>query len=485
MFPLPTQTGVKAKNSKASFLLSPKTHSWIQYLTTRKATAAALCSAQRCSWDPSSAAPHPDVGSMVCNRTAGQQQWAPRAGIHSASTPHPASLSSCLLAKHPTTWSTILQVQPVSSLSLFFKPDASNLYWRSLGCACTDGLVEPAAGQGDGFQQTSCPWDVTQFSLGSCTRNQKNRLKEIHLTPNRRCLSWNKPLLPFPRADRKRYAEWIQALTEWSLNNALHNTDFILESQAEQKSPTFFSFCKGGLNYNNQIWERRNRRRRSEEGGAQLTESRRSRRWSSGAASPWSPEPWLPATLLPSTAHPEGARSRTCARPPPLDNAIKWLLVHQEGSHVALNPNRAKPSQLSAQLCCSRWDHMQPVSAISASSPGIRWRWELGVLLDTFSSCPSWRHSWSLLTILLLLMLFYVLLTETTYERNAWIGEPKERGGSQARKAVKGDLWHQRDLWQQLPIAHWDAVPPHAWELHANLAMPQPSRVLMLGACEG
>lgn len=176
MFPFPTQTGVKAKNSEASFLFSPKTQSQIQYLTPRRATAAALCSAQRCSWDPSSAEPHPNVGTVVCNRTAMQEQWAPRAGIHSASTPHPASLSSRLLAKHPTTWSTILQVQPVSSLSLFFKPDASHLYWRSLGCACTEGLVEPAAGQGNGFRQTGCPWDVAHFSLGN---------KQLHEEPKK------------------------------------------------------------------------------------------------------------------------------------------------------------------------------------------------------------------------------------------------------------------------------------------------------------
>lgn len=108
-----------------------------------------------------------------------------------------------------------------------------------------------------------------------------------------------------------------------------------------------------------------------------LTESRKSCRWSSDSASPWSPEPWLPASPRPARAHPEQAQKGSCARPRLSDNAIKWLLVNQEGSHVAVNPNRAKPSQLSAELCCSCWDCMQPVSTIFAPSPYTELRWDL------------------------------------------------------------------------------------------------------------
>lgn len=100
-----------------------------------------------------------------------------------------------------------------------------------------------------------------------------------------------------------------------------------------------------------------------------LTESRKSCRWSSDTVSPWTPEPWLPASPGPAGAHPEQSHHRTCARLRLSDNAIKWLLVKQEDSHVAVNPNRAKPSQLSAELYCSHRDHMQPVSTIFAASP--------------------------------------------------------------------------------------------------------------------
>lgn len=123
----------------------------------------------------------------------------------------------------------------------------------------------------------------------------------------------------------------------------------------------------------------------------ELTESRKSCRLSSDTASPRIPEPWLPASLQPAGAHSEQAHNGSCAHLRLSDNAIKWLLVKREDSHVAVNPNRAKPSQLSAELYCSRWDHMQAVSTIFAPLPWTKLRQELSVHLEILSN--SWQQT--------------------------------------------------------------------------------------------